>query len=237
MRCAYARGQLSGMSALILQQKQMLTNVMQQLSPSVTLLPTTTSIASKDAFQCISMYCAAYDNLAWLQLLQTLHNPGTSPGSADQCIPGNVSLTSKILRNMSLLTCMMSSRLWQIVIRHVLHMRSFTGCYVGHIFSAWDACCCDCMSAACMPASAGCSATALWLQEGEALPYMVTRYLVLTHLAVLNKLSRFTMSSIIFTPKLWHSLLICLRTYLVWAYTFQCKSKSKHAISTGWWGL
>jgi len=64
MRCAYARGQLSGMSALILQQKQMLTNVMQQLSPSVTLLPTTTSIASKDAFQCISMYCAAYDNLA-----------------------------------------------------------------------------------------------------------------------------------------------------------------------------
>ena len=30
------------------------------------------------------MYCATYDSLAQLQLSQSLHNPGTSPGSTDQ---------------------------------------------------------------------------------------------------------------------------------------------------------
>ncbi len=76
MRCAFGRGQLSGMSVLIQQPKA----DAYKCHAAAFIVGHSTphdKFGLQDAFQCISMCCATYDNFAHVQLLQYLHNPNT----------------------------------------------------------------------------------------------------------------------------------------------------------------
>ncbi len=92
----------------------------------------------QDASQCISTYCATYDNLAHVQLLQSPHNHPSSLRTIQALLPGSTDQRERVPDIHDNVTCdmHMNSHLWQDVRRHVLHIRSFIGCYVGHRFSA-----------------------------------------------------------------------------------------------------
>ncbi len=78
MRCAYGRGQLSGMSVLIQQSEADAYKCSAAAYIVGYSTPHDYKYSLQDVSQCILTYCATYDNLAQVQLLQFLDIPVTS---------------------------------------------------------------------------------------------------------------------------------------------------------------